>query len=506
MQHKYTTTESILIYYLNQKLMSNLSKNVNTSLFTPSHFSFLFVIVFSILSSLNIQAQSGTFRTETQDQWGAVPKGNNAAAYMHRKFAAAFPNGLVVGCNNKLVLSNPVAITDFLPSSGIATILPLGTKVNPVEVLSNVLVGEIVALKLNIGFDEYDAQFSSNNILLKNMVVKTGVFVGKTVQQILQDAENAIGGCATQYLLSDLNDVVVKINQNFENKTTNMGFLEITNARITNVCLNDTEAPIFKEMPQTFTVFVEECYIASWNIPVITDNCSVVTLTSNINLGDCLPIGIHKVTMTAKDASGNKSMYSFTITIEEALYIAPLTGIKSNIDLITHSTKSDIHLNWLNKHNEKTSHFIVQKARIQGDFKDVDTLNASRLSGDQNYSYIDNKPKKNDNSYRIKTVMKDGTFEYSRTRTLDFNNKDVVQVYPSPNAEVVNVELLPYVDQNVKVLLYDFLGNPVFSQSLNQVTANPVKIDILDLPEGQYQLSMIPQNGNEITKMLFIRN
>ena len=134
-------------------------------------------------------------------------------------------------------------------------------------------------------------------------------YVNRVCAQVLQDAENAIGGCATQYLLSDLNDVVVKINQNFENKTTNMGFLEVTNARITNVCLNDTEAPIFKEMPQTFTVFVEECYIASWNIPVITDNCSVVTLTSNINLGDCLPIGIHKVTMTAQDASGNKSMY-----------------------------------------------------------------------------------------------------------------------------------------------------------------------------------------------------
>lgn len=485
--------------------MSKLSEMVNTRMFTPSQSSFLLVIVFSILSTFNIHAQGGTFRTETQDKWGAVPKGNNAAAYMYRKFDAAFPNGLTVGCANKLVFSNPVAITDFLPSSGIASILPIGLKVNPGETISNVLVGLIVALKLNIGFDEYDTRFSSNNVLLKNMIVKTGVFTGKTVQQILQEAENAIGGCASLYSLIDLSDAVTKINQNFDNGTFDLGFLK-SNTSITNICSNDTEPPVFKDMPQTFTVFVEECYIASWNIPVITDNCSVVSLTSNINLGDCLPIGVHKVTMTAKDASGNKSTYSFTITIEEAVYIAPLNGLKSNIELIAHSTKSTVNLDWLNKNNEKSSYFVIQKANYQGDFKNIDTINARSFSGNQEYTYIDTKPKKNDNSYRIKTVLKDGTFQYSRTQTVNYNTKDLVQVYPSPNADVVNLELSPYIYQNVKVILYDLLGQPVYNQLLQQVTDQPVKIDILDVPEGQYQLSIVPQNGTEMTKMLFIRN
>ena len=153
-----------------------------------------------------------------------------------------------------------------------------------------------------------------------------------------------------------------------------------------------------------------------------------------------------------------------------------------------------------------SQHFVIQKASFQGDFKDVDILNARPLSGYQEYSYIDKKPKKNENSYRIKTVLKDGTFQYSQTKTINFNNRDVVQVYSSPNAEVVNLELSSYVNQNVKVFLYDLLGQPVYSQLIQQVTDKPVKIDILDLPEGQYQLSIIPQNKSEITKMLFIRN
>lgn len=485
--------------------MSKHSKKVNTRIFTSSQSSFLLVFVFSILSLSKIQAQGSSFRTETQDKWGAVPKGNNTAAYMNRKFDAAFPNGLTVGCTNKLVFSNAVAITDFLPSTGISAILPFGTKVNPGESLSNVLVAQIVALKLNVGFDEYDARFSSSNVLLKNLVVKTGILAGKTVQQILQEAENAIGGCATLYSLIDLSDAVAKINQNFDNGTFDLGFLK-SNTSITNICSNDTEPPVFKDMPQTFTVFVEECFVASWNIPVITDNCSVVSLTSNINLGDCLPIGVHKVTMTAKDASGNKSTYSFTITIEEAVYIAPLNGLIRNTELVTHSTKSSLNLDWLNKNNEKASYFIIQKASDLGDFKNIDTINARSISGYQDYSYIDTKPKKNDNSYRIKTVLKDGTIQYSRTQTVNYTNKDIVQVYPSPNADVVNLELSPYLNQNVKVILYDLLGQPVYNQLIQQVTDQPVKIDILDVPEGQYQLSIVSQSGTEMTKMLFIRN
>lgn len=485
--------------------MSKHSKKVNRMMFTSSQSSFLLVIVISILSLSKIQAQGSTFRTETQDKWGAVPKGNNTAAYMYRKFDAAFPNGLVVGCTNKLVFSNPVAITDFLPSNSISAILPFGTKVNPGESLSNVLVAQVVALKLNVGFDEYDTRFSSSPVLLKNLVVKTGILSGKTVQQILQEAENAMGGCASLFSLLDLSDAIAKINQNYENGTFDLGFLK-SNTNVLNACINDIEPPIFKEMPQTFTVFVEECYVASWNIPVILDNCSAVTLTSNINLGDCLPFGVHKVNMTATDASDNKSIYSFTITIEEAAYIAPLNGIIRNTELVTHATKSSVNLDWLNKSNEKASYFIIQKASNQGDFKNIDTINARPLSGYQEYTYIDTKPKKNDNSYRIKTVMKDGTIQYSRTQTINFKNKDIMEVYPSPNAEIINLDLSPYINQNVKVILYDLLGQPIYNQLIQQVTDQPIKIDILGVPEGQYQLLIVPQNGAELTKMLFIRN
>lgn len=486
--------------------MYQLYTPVNTNVFTSTLYNLLLIAAFSFISLSSIQAQNGSsLRTETQDKWGAVPKGNNSAAYMYRKFEAAFPNGITVGCTNKLVLSNPNAITDFLPSSGAIAILPSGTKINPKITYSNVLAGHIVALKLNIGFDEYDSKYSTSDVLLKNLIVKTGIFARKSVQEILQLAENAIGGCSTGFQLSDLSDVVAKINQNYDNGTADMGFLAATTTT-SNACLNDREPPVFKETPQTFTVFVEECYIASWNMPVITDNCSTVTLSCNINLGECLPVGVHKVIMTATDATGNKSTYSFIITIEQGVYIAPLNSSPSNVEFVAHSTKKNISLDWVNKDNEKTNLFVVEKANAQGDFEEINTLIARPFAGYQDYFFVDTKLEKEENSYRIKIVFKDGTIQYSRTQTINLKDKDFVQVYPSPGADVVNLDLTPYSNQNVQLYLYDYLGKPVYNQFVNQATDKPIKIDVLDLPDGQYVLSIIPQNNTEVNKALFIRN
>ena len=103
-------------------------------------------------------------------------------------------------------------------------------------------------------------------------------------------------------------------------------------------------------------------------------------------------------------------------------------------------------------------------------------------------------------------MFKDGTIQYSRTQTVNYKDKDFVQVYPSPGADVINLDLTPYSNQNVQLYLYDFLGKPVYNQFVNQATDRPVKIDVLDIPDGQYVLSIIPQNDKEVTKALFIRN
>jgi gliding motility-associated-like protein len=56
---------------------------------------------------------------------------------------------------------------------------------------------------------------------------------------------------------------------------------------------------------------------AVWTAPTATDNCGTVTLTSSHNSGSLFSIGTTKVTYTAKDAKGNKSLCSFDVIVKD---------------------------------------------------------------------------------------------------------------------------------------------------------------------------------------------
>jgi hypothetical protein len=99
------------------------------------------------------------FRTQTQGGWGAPPVAGNPGAYLHANFAGAFPSGLTIGCTNTLTLTNAQAVTNFLPSGGVPSMLPPGNMVDPGFSYFNVLAGQLVAAVLSVTFDLYDAHF-----------------------------------------------------------------------------------------------------------------------------------------------------------------------------------------------------------------------------------------------------------------------------------------------------------------------------------------------------------
>jgi len=168
----------------------------------------------------------GELTTYTQGGWGASPAGNNPGTYLHANFNAAFPNGLTVGCypNNYYVkLSSAQAVTDLLPVGGKGSVLTANAT-DPAS-LKNVLVGQLVALKLSVGFDAYDANFGQSSVALGDMVIASGAFQGTTVSQFLTIAEQVLGGCSSAYSVQQVLDAATSINENFDNGTTNNGFL-----------------------------------------------------------------------------------------------------------------------------------------------------------------------------------------------------------------------------------------------------------------------------------------
>lgn len=165
------------------------------------------------------------FRTQTQGGWGSPGNGNNPGAYRNTHFAAAFPNGLEIGCANKLRLTSAAAVQAFLPSGTTARPLNAGTLVNPGQSYKNVLAGQLVALTLSVRFDAMDPAFGASSMALGSAIIQSGTFQGFTVQELLDAANQNIGGCPSAFTAAQLNAALSAVNECFVDGTASCAFV-----------------------------------------------------------------------------------------------------------------------------------------------------------------------------------------------------------------------------------------------------------------------------------------
>src|SRR5436190_4243553 len=143
------------------------------------------LLIAFLIGSTGVKAQWGcSGRTYPQATWGQNGGGgNNMTGYLVANFSSAFPSGLTIGCTNQLVLTSGAAIANFLPSTGGVATLPTGTMVNPGSTYNNQLAGELVALTLNVGFDNWSPTWSPSPSMLGTSIITFGPFTGMTVNQ-----------------------------------------------------------------------------------------------------------------------------------------------------------------------------------------------------------------------------------------------------------------------------------------------------------------------------------
>jgi hypothetical protein len=170
--------------------------------------------------------QPGDFRTQTQGGWGSVARGGNPGSYRDVNFAGAFPNGLIVGNVRTATFTSSSAAEAALPTGG--TPGALGTsyvdpdpndEISPSATEAGVLLGQVVALTLSVNFDLADPNFGASNVNLKDLKVISGPFAGKTVAQVLAEANKVLGGSASTYTAAQVNEAVSAINENFVDGT-----------------------------------------------------------------------------------------------------------------------------------------------------------------------------------------------------------------------------------------------------------------------------------------------
>jgi uncharacterized repeat protein (TIGR01451 family) len=162
-----------------------------------------------------------TFRTQTQGGWGSSPSGNNPGAFLAQHFNSVFgASGVTIGGYKKLTFTSSTAVRNFLPQGGSPNKLT-STGTNVTSSSAGVFAGQVLALQISVAMSEAGKTTEG----LADLEVKSGPLAGKTVGEVLELANKALGGKSVGISITTLNSVVDSINQNFVDGVVNKGYL-----------------------------------------------------------------------------------------------------------------------------------------------------------------------------------------------------------------------------------------------------------------------------------------
>lgn len=167
----------------------------------------------------NGNVESMNLITYSQGKWGGQKSDE-----LKMIFDRYFPEGLIIGYENKLVFTSPEEIENFLPSGTSSKPLPFGQMTNPGLVYKNALAGETVTLALNLALDHYRREGLTG---LSELVITEGEMKGMTVGDLYKEANRKLGGLYSKYSFNILTDALYAVNRNFSESGDDKGYLTV---------------------------------------------------------------------------------------------------------------------------------------------------------------------------------------------------------------------------------------------------------------------------------------
>jgi hypothetical protein len=179
------------------------------------------------------------FTTYSQGAWGSRPWGGNPGRFLADNFASVYgAGGVTIGGAKSLKFTSASAINGFLPAGGKAAALPSNAPalaVNSTSSKAGVLAGHVLALQLNVDFSDSGETRPG----LRNQKIDRGKLRNKnvTVGQLLAFANTVLGGTTSglgnvlgtgvSLTVSELSDIIEKVNENYDNGKKDDGYLAL---------------------------------------------------------------------------------------------------------------------------------------------------------------------------------------------------------------------------------------------------------------------------------------
>jgi hypothetical protein len=157
-------------------------------------------------------------------------------------------------------------------------------------------------------------------------------------------------------------------------------------------------------------------------------------------------------------------------------------------------------LSWNTITENNCKAFEVQRSSNGTDFTALGMVNSQAVNGISNleltYSFVDENPMEGHNYYRLRQIDLDGKTTYSKQIDLDVNsNGNVVNVYPNPAKDNLNIEYTSNNNASLSLQIIDMSGR-IIKQVQTKIASgnNAILLPLDGVSAGMYQLQLIENN------------
>ncbi len=155
-------------------------------------------------------------------------------------------------------------------------------------------------------------------------------------------------------------------------------------------------------------------------------------------------------------------------------------------------------LKWSMENEKDIVEYMVERSSDNTSYKAIGQAVAYHSSARNTYLFMDNSPTAFSNSYRIKTLYKDGKIAYSNTITLS-NSGASVSVYPNPVTDALQVTFKTTEKGNYTLDLFNTAGQIIFNTQLQNISNTTFTYSRNNrVPSGTYLLKVVNTTTNVV--------
>jgi hypothetical protein len=153
-------------------------------------------------------------------------------------------------------------------------------------------------------------------------------------------------------------------------------------------------------------------------------------------------------------------------------------------------TNNQVQLKWTTASEINNAYFSIQRSTNNKDFVEIGKQTGQGTSQSaKTYSFVDTKPAKGLNYYRLEQVDFNGNMTYSETITIEVDAKDDVVIYPTVADQILTIEFGQTIEEKQTIDIFDVNGKLVQTQRLESGVLK-TNIQVSNLASGVYFIKL----------------